>query len=112
MIDRLHVGTRAPLSRPGGLHTVVRELMRAQQRLGLQTALIDEAYGPRRYRWTGPTQATTPDTVVHFHFAQTVSAMLSKTPVSVGRKIFHFHGPWAREGAAQGDRLHRLVAKY
>ncbi len=115
---RVHVATRAPIEKPGGLHGVVRGLSTAQNSIGLKPLVLDRL--ARNVNVDALLEAA-PHSDSHeglfgqllleFHFSQTVGDVLSHRPLRSVPRIMHFHGPWALEGRVQGNSRMRYLAK-
>ncbi len=125
MVTALQLGMHWFPERAGGLDRAYYELSRALPRAGIgfhglvagtERAALESGGNIRAFapagaslprRWSGMRQAfarqldsTKPDIVVsHFPlYALPVLDMLARRPF-----VAHFHGPWAHEGALQGD---------
>lgn len=115
---RVHIATRAPIEKPGGLHGVVRGLSAAQDNIGLSPVILDrlkrdvnaEALLDGGPSW-GNDGGFFPQMLLEFHFSQTVSDLLSHRSLRNVPRIMHFHGPWALEGKVQGNSRMRYLAK-
>lgn len=108
---RVHVATGAPLDRPGGLHSVIKSLVRGAETIGNQAGVI-HSVSRRGLEWTGeldqPRELGDRDFVA-YHFAPTVNRTWNVFGSDV-RRVFHFHGPWSDEARAQGQSvLHAWV---
>jgi glycosyltransferase involved in cell wall biosynthesis len=111
---------REPFVRPGGLHTYVRGLADGQEAIGLVPIVIDNVTSRGHYSVARGSLALaadalqSPDTTIHYHFAHSAWPFLYRTrpPWSHCKRVFHFHGPWFREGAVQGDPKRRRFAKF
>ena len=119
MATRIHVGTREPLTRAGGLHNYIRTLAGGQREIGHAVAVVDHVTTRGSYRIAdGPGEllatAADPDSAVHLHFAQTALPLLHRLPwlASAPTKALHFHGPWFAEGRVQGDSVPRALGKW
>ena len=110
--SRIHVATAAPISKPGGLHSVVRSLAASQANLGYNSGIVHTISG-RGHAFQGDgrllDQLGEGDAVL-FHFAPTVREGLRLLP-SGALRVFHFHGPWSLEGRAQGNSRARVMLK-
>ena len=117
MTHRIHVGTREPFTRSGGLHSSALGLAARQAAAGFRTTLLGTVtpsgatspHGVPAWRG-GPLDAA--DTV-HLHFAHGARPFLRRhgRDIRSARHVFHFHGPWYAEGRQAGDGLARATAK-
>lgn len=113
MSRRIHIATGAPLSKAGGLHRVVQTIAEAQTSLGFETAIL-HTIRDKGFVVEGQGNLTTPfdsSDCIAYHFASTVRAVGKALP-NGGRRVFHFHGPWAAEALAQGQGRLRYGVKY
>ena len=109
---RLHVATAAPISKPGGLHSVVRSLAASQAKLGYRAGVF-HTISANGFEFEGDRplgDRLGEEDAVLFHFAPTVRRGIRLVPEG-GMRVFHFHGPWSLEGRAQGNSLPRVVLK-
>ncbi|MGW5360201.1 glycosyltransferase family 4 protein [Actinopolymorpha pittospori] len=122
---RVHIGTRAEIDTPGGLHGVIKGLSAAQARLGMRVEIVHNIANATTYDTlevpaeqppatrTPEAHPAAPMVLREYHFAQTASALLprrdrrTETPA-----VFHFHGPWASESRVQGQSALRALAKF
>lgn len=125
MDRRIHVATGDPISRRGGLHTVVQNLATAQLSLGLNAAVLEKINYPylldfldsranSKFRILRELrqERNQKNNLLHYHFAQ--SALMTY-PLVFSKKtphIFHFHGPWSLEGKAQGNSPAKVQLKF
>ena len=119
MSTRIHVGTREPISRSGGLHNYIRSLAAGQSRLGHDVAVLDRVTGKGRYNIADGRQelidtAGQSGSMVHLHFAQTALPLLRRNAwaSSADIRVLHFHGPWFAEGRVQGNSIPRVAGKW
>lgn len=122
-INRTHIATGASLHKPGGLHGVVKGLATAQAELGLEPQVFHRI-PPGRFsgaeRWVPavlPTVHPSPvllhdGPLLHYHFALSAPGALRTRALAHASKVFHFHGPWFKEGVAQGNGTVRVVIKH
>lgn len=124
--QRTHVGTRADIDVPGGLHAVIKGLSAAQADLGLDVAILHQVVGADRYETVrvpssgggvrSPADGSPPSISVRpvreYHFAQTAALLPPSAARSPVLPVFHFHGPWSGESRAQGQSLPRVLAKF
>lgn len=113
---RIHLGTREPLSRSGGLHSYIRGLTMGQREIGLNPVIL-EGITPAGTFNVG--FGSLPKTLysqdrVHIHFAQTGRPVLRRHRNDWNRagQVIHFHGPWFAEGRAQGNAWPRTFGKW
>lgn len=119
--NRIHIATGDPLSRKGGLNTVVASLSNAQRELGFNVQVIDELRMQVRRKpnskenWRKEINKfkskASSESLVEYHFAQTALLTFPIFASPNTKSIFHFHGPWFLEGRVQGDSRMRVAAK-
>ena len=112
-INRLHVATRAPIDKPGGLNRLVQSLADSQRLLGFDARIIHSVNG-KQFQVAGGTASLPPlneEDWVMFHFAQTTRDGL-RAVEGRGKHAFGFHGPWAFEGRAAKQPAPVVGIKY
>lgn len=117
-MQRIHVCMREPYTRAGGLHSYVRGLTAGQTSLGLKPLVVDRIsyrgdFEVASGEFVSAMQANT-GSIVEYHFAHGAFPFLysPRSPWKGYPKIFHFHGPWHREGVPQGDSRIRTSIKW
>ena len=121
--NRVHIATGDPLSRKGGLNTVVASISNAQRELGFTVEVLDEIKSPlllgnfskaSKYKNLADFQRHTNSSapLIEYHFAQTALLTYPLFASKSTPTIFHFHGPWFLEGKVQGNSRTRVLAKY
>lgn len=115
----IHVGLAPPAVLPGGLGRYVADLSEAQARIGLnpvilqlhgdeqvpgeQIARVDSRISERLYGFANAILRNCKDAdVLDVHFALHASILAIRRP-SIPVTV-HFHGPWALESLALGER--------
>lgn len=119
MATRIHVGTREPLSRAGGLHHYIEALAAGQREIGHSVVVLDRITRRGGHHVADGAAdlldtASAPGSSVHLHFAQSALPLLRRGSWVAGadRRVLHFHGPWFAEGRVQGDAVPRVAAKW
>lgn len=120
MVDqRIHVGSREPITRAGGMHSYIRGLAGGQSALGLDPVIIDKVQADGHFRVWSDTQETkqlqlNTNDLIEYHLAFSARPLLKTTNILSNhhRKIIHFHGPWYSEGRAQGNSRLRAGMKW
>ena len=106
-----HFGTGKPLSTPGGTHSVVLGLAKAQERLGTKVVLVDQIklFGQKYKSNVEISSQRDLHYVNEFHFCLSYLHVLLRNPLLVIRSnlnILHFHGPWYLESKIQNPKAH------
>ena len=106
------------LSEPGGTHSVIKGLSRAQENLNLQVILVDriKLFGKRYQSSSELPHGKKNEYINEFHFCLSFLHILLRNPTLVINSrlnILHFHGPWYFESKIQNP-THRIrnIFKY
>lgn len=126
---RIHIGAGESIRRSGGMHNYILSLASGQARIGLSPYVVDNVYSRGSWRVERASvggidegaESVAPQHLIeiaeqatlHFHFAQSARRLLSGPfqHRDLSRDLFHFHGPWGREGLVQGNSALRAYLK-
>src|SRR5689334_13051561 len=101
------------------MHRYIETLVKGQVAIGREVAVLDriQASGDFQvgmgHRLVADEPPGTTD-VLHLHFAWSARPFLRHHGKSrdSGMRLYHFHGPWAAEGLAQGQGYLNALAKW
>jgi glycosyltransferase involved in cell wall biosynthesis len=114
---RIHVATREPMARSGGLHNYVGGLVRGQREIGRNPYVLERVSALGSYGVANGADrmsaSNLPDCALELHFAYSALPMLLRWRRlrAIDRKLLHFHGPWYDEGRVQGNSALRVAVK-